>query len=480
MYSDNGHGVVSVTQQSIESLSSLREKASAASESGPADLWRTPWFARGTWGTLLCALYPLLVLTPLIVFAVALPPSDDAPIAKAAVSCAVVAFSILCLQFLLTARIRWIEAPFGLDVILRFHQGMALVAVCLLCVHPLLLASVQGWGLLTRWGVRWPIWAGRIALLLLLTHGVIAAGRRVLRLRYETWLFAHNVAAFLLLGFAFVHSLALGDDLARAGPRIAWIALPLVAWSAWFYRRVARPQMLARNPYKVLAVDREAPSVWTLTLEAPDRNRLIFAPGQFQFLRPLSGSVSGEEHPFSIASSPSPDGRISVTIKESGDFTSTIGKLAPGDLVAVHGPFGRFSHVFHRDCDDLVFIAAGVGITPLMSMLRYIRDRREACRVLLIYANREAPAIMFRQELEAIRLAGVPLLRVVHVVSRPSTDWQGLSGRLDAALVKAICRDLAGKTFFICCPPRMIASLVRGLKRAGIDPGRIHAECFGL
>ncbi len=146
-------------------------------------------------------------------------------------NCAVVALSILSLQFLLMARFRWIEAPFGLDVILIFHKGMAAVAVCLLCAHPLLLAPVEGWGLLTRWGVHWRIWAGRIAVLLLLAHIAVALGRRVLQLRYERWLLIHNVVAFAIFGLALVHSLAVGDDLALLGVKIVWISLPLIAWS---------------------------------------------------------------------------------------------------------------------------------------------------------------------------------------------------------------------------------------------------------
>jgi predicted ferric reductase len=264
-----------------------------------------------------------------------------------------VAFSILALQFVTSARLRWIEAPFGLDVLLAFHRAMALVATGLLCMHPLLIASGQSWGLLTKGRVHWSIWVGRIALLVLLAHVIVAIFRRVVRLRYESWRHLHNVAAFLLLGLAFLHSLARGADFDSKASRVAWAALPSIAFCAWFYSRLARPWWLARNSYKVVSIASEAPHVWTVTLEPPVNRPLHYAPGQFQFLRPHRSSVLAEEHPFSIASSPSPDGRISLTIKESGDFTSTIGRLEPGDLATVHGPFGRFSHTFQPNDDDL-------------------------------------------------------------------------------------------------------------------------------
>jgi predicted ferric reductase len=449
-------------------------------DSQPPTPHRAPWFASTAWGALLCAAYPLLILTPLTAFAVLSPRSHRAPAAELGAACALVAFPILALQFVFAARLRWVEAPFGLDVLFRFHRAMAFVAVGLLCLHPLLLASDVGWTLLTRWQARWPLWAGRLALLLLFAHVAAAMFRRTLRLRYETWRRLHNAVALLLLGLAFLHSSMLGGDFASLAARAAWAALLLVAFGAWCYGRVVRPRLLRRAPYRVVSVTREAPRVWTVALEPPAGRPLNYAPGQFQFLRLHGGTVPDEEHPFSIASSPSPDGLICLTIKESGDFTATVGRLKPGDLATVHGPFGRFSHVFHPGADDLVFVAAGVGITPLMSMLRHLRDRREARRVLLVYANRGAADIVFRGELEAIQSGGFPALETVHVLSQPPADWDGPTGRLDTEALRLLCGGFYGKTFFICCPPIMAAALIRGLRGAGVRPERIHADYFGL
>jgi predicted ferric reductase len=457
------------------------DKANAAGgESQHFPPYQPPWFAGAAWGGLLCAAYPFLLLTPLAVFAVASPSSNRAPIVEIGVNCAVVAFTILALQFVLSARLRWVEAPFGLDVVIRVHRTMAFVAMGLLCVHPLLVASGQGWGLLMSWRVPWPVWVGRLALLLLFAHAAAALFRRVMQLRYETWRSLHNVGAFLLLGLAFLHGLVLGDDIEARAAKIVWTALPLLAWGAWVYGRVARPWLLKRNPSRVVSVAPETPRVWTLTLEPPPKQPLAHAPGQFLFLRPHGSSIAAEEHPFSIASSPSSDGLFRLTIKESGDFTSTIGGIKPGDLVTVHGPFGRFSHVPHPTGDDFVFVAAGVGITPLMSMLRYMRDRRDPRRVLLVYANRSAADIVFRSELESIQSGGFPALETIHVLSRPSVDWLGPVGRLDTASLRFLCGGFSCKTFFICCPPILASELIRGLRKAGVSPKRIHADYFGL
>jgi predicted ferric reductase len=442
--------------------------------------YRAPWFAGVAWGVLLCVAYPILIITPLAVFAVASPNFKHELIAEMGVNCAVVAFTILALQFVVSARLRWVEAPFGLDLVLRFHRAMAMVAMGFLCIHPLLGALDEGWGLLTNWRASWPIWAGRLALLFLFALVAVAICRRVMRLRYETWRHLHSVAAFLLLGLAFLHSLALGSDFESKVPRIVWGALLLMVWSAWFYGRMARPWFSAGSSYRIVSIAPETPQVWTLTLEPRVNRPLHYAPGQFLFLRLHGSSVSAEEHPFSIASSPSPDGLISLTIKEIGDFTSTVGRIKPGDLATIHGPFGRFSHVFHSNDDDLVFVAAGIGITPLMSMLRYMCDRRDSRRVLLVYANRGTADIVFRSELESIESGGFPALETIHILSRPPDDWVGPIGRLDTECLNSLCGGLSGKAFFICCPPIMASGLIRGLRDAGVGPGRIHADYFGL
>lgn len=220
--------------------------------------------------------------------------------------------------------------------------------------------------------------------------------------------------------------------------------------------------------------------MWTLTLRAREKRPFRYAPGQFLFLRLHGAGVPAEEHPFSIASSPTQSDRITLTIKESGDFTSGIGRVRPGDRAAVHGPFGRFSHTLHPGEGRLVFVAAGVGITPFMSMLRYMRDRRESRSVLLVYASRSPAEVILGDELNAIAAGGFPGLKVIHVLSNAPASWDGETGRLDAERLVRLCGGVESQAFYLCCPPSMTASLVRGLRRMGVSPGRIHMDHFAL
>jgi predicted ferric reductase len=438
-----------------------------------------PWFGRKAWGIFLAVTYPLLVVAPLAVLAALNPLSDHMLSAEVGVDCAVVGFTILALQFAITARLSWVEAPFGLDVLFVFHRAMALLATALLCVHPVLVASEEGWSLLGGGHVHWYVWVGRLALVVLLGQIVASLARRAIRLPYERWRHLHNGAALALLGLGCVHSLGAGEDMSGGG-LLVWFALMAIAVGFWVYSHVVRRTLLLQHPCRVIGVEPEAPHVWTLTLELAEGRPFRFAPGQFQFLRLHGAEIASQEHPFTIASSPTQPGRIGLTIKESGDFTAGIGRVRLGDRATIQGPFGRFSYTLHRSDEDLVFVAGGVGITPLMSMLRFMRDRSEPRRVVLAYASRSAADMLFTSELGAMQARQRPALTVVPVLADPHPGWTGETGRLDAERVASLCGGIESKAFYLCCPPPMTAALVRGLRRLGVSPRRIHTDHFSL
>lgn len=439
-----------------------------------------PWFYRTAWGTLLCALYPLFAIAPMVSVHALNRDAGYSMVTELGIDCAQVGFALLSMQFVLTARLPWIEAPFGLDVVLRFHRAMAFVILALLCAHPLLIASDEGWRLVTKFHANWYIWTGRSALILLILQVTTALLRSVMRLSYERWRRAHNVIALAILALGFIHAVTTGQDLDNAPGLTLWALAPALALAAWLYARGIRPYLLARRSFRVLSTRLEAARVWSVTLEAPSGRPFRFLPGQFQFLRFLDSNVPSEEHPFTIASSPSRPDRITLTIKAAGNFTSVIDRIKVGDRATVHGPFGRFSHDLHPDEGDLVFIAGGVGITPLMSMLRAMRDRREPRQVTLIYPSRKLDDILFILELFSLEAGQYPSLKVIYVLSQPPSWWTGETGRIDAPRLDQWCGGLAGKAFYLCCPPQMNVELMRGLRNRGVNQRRIHCDYFSL
>jgi len=391
---------------------------------------------------------------------------------------------ILVLQFLIASRIKWIERPFGLDILLRFHKFIAVGALCLLLIHPLLLTRGEaGWRLIFGLDLPWFIWAGRAALILLIGLVLVSIYQSRIGLSFEKWRLGHNIFAPAILVLIFIHSWFAGVDLELLSMQVLWISSFFLATVVFVYHRILRPMLLCRYPYVVQEVRRETDDVWSVKM-APPEGRAVYdyLPGQFHFLTFFRHpGLPVEEHHWTISSSPAKKDSITSTIKAVGDFTSTMGQTRPGDTVAVHGPFGRFSYMFHPEDRELIFLAGGIGITPIMGMLRYMRDTKDTRSAVLMYANRREDQIVFRDELEDMASGGYPDLTVVHVLSRPEDEWTGETGHLNRKKIEKYCgTDLKGKAFYVCGPLKMADALITTLQDMGVPQKKIRREIFSF
>lgn len=186
---------------------------------------------------------------------------------------------------------------------------------------------------------------------------------------------------------------------------------------------------------------------------------------------------------YTIASSPWRPDELTITVKRvPGGLVSNWlhDHLRPGDPVTVDGPLGRFSTA-HHPAEKYLFLSAGSGITPLMSMLRTIHGAREPVDVVFVHHARTPADIIFRDELRVIE-AEQPGVRVVVVCEDDAERerWTGPRGRVKLPMLLDVAPDLIDREVFTCGPaPYMEA--VRGLlARAGADPDRCHEESFDL
>lgn len=397
---------------------------------------------------------------------------------------ALVGFMILVFQFLLAARVKWIERAFGLDILLRFHKYIAATAAVCLLLHPLLLAAGGlGWTLLIGLDLPWYIWVGKAVLILVLANVLVSTYQGRLGLTFEKWRLGHDVLAPLILLGIFLHSWFAGDDLGLFSMQALWVGSFVLAACMFVYHRFLRPGSLRKQPYQVQEVIQETEDVWTVHLAPPPGQSIPgYYPGQFHFLTFFRDPVLPvEEHHWTISSSPAQKETLSSTIKAVGDFTSTIGRTKAGDTAAVHGPFGRFSYSLHPKERDLVFLAGGIGITPLMAMLRHMRDTRDTRSVTLLFANRKENQIVFREELSDIAAGQWPDLQLVHVLSRPGEDWSGEIGHIDQQKIEKFCgQNLTTKVFYLCGPLRMSNALIATLRNIGVPDKRIRQEIFSF
>jgi predicted ferric reductase len=433
---------------------------------------------------LLIVAYTALIVAPMVAVGLAREPTGHSFLYTIGKNFALAGFTIVALQFVLSARFQWVERPFGQDLLYDFHRAMAVVATILIVLHPLLMAVGDGaWELLYDPAIGWEIWLGRIALVLVLLHVIGSSLRKALGVEYELWKLGHNISALTILGLAFVHSYARGGDFDQPFLALLWPALFLFAAGTWITSSVIRPWLLRRRPWRVVSVDRETHDTWTVAMEPPEgEDPYEHAPGQFHFIVFRRGrDLPVERHHWTISSSPEEPRIRASTIKESGDFTATIGETRPGDEALVYGPFGRFSHALHPEEGDLVFVSGGIGITPMMSMLRYMHDTGDERQVRLVYTNQEERDIVFRKEIDRIAARGALQLEVTHMLEEPPEDWTGESGVLDAGSMERLLGPFTeSRTFYVCGPPPMMDAVIDWLTDRGVPRDRIHSERFEL
>lgn len=428
-------------------------------------------------------LYVSVLLVPLGLAALKAPAHADSFVKQIALGLGLFGLMIIATNFILAARYQWLVRPFGLDTVMLFHRRMAITGFSAILLH-ITLMTILKVHLLTQWRQPLKIQLGRTAILLLTAQIIVSLYRSRMGVKFEKWKFWHRVLAVGILAVAFSHGLLSSDGFAPWPLRLVVMPLALIALCSIIWSRILRPRRLRELPYAVREVRQISRGVWGIKLQpVRESGSLAYRPGQFAFFHfhRSDPGASSEEHVWTIASSPSEADGLMLAIKELGDFTRTMGSTRVGDEVTVHGPFGRFSHQLYKDLDEIVFIAAGIGITPFRSMIRWMTDRGETRRVQLLYANRCAADIPFLDELTDCEQRGGGKLRVTHVLSQADEQWTGERGRIDIDVVRRHCGgDLGGKSFWICGPGPFSTALIESLRRAGVPPGKIHNEAFCL
>lgn len=389
--------------------------------------------------------------------------------------------AMLTLQSALTARFRRATAPFGIDIIYYFHRWAAVAAVALVLGHYVILRLQYGEaiGPANPLVAAWPMTAGRGALGLFLILIISSLWRKQLGIEYDRWRAWHAVLAVSAIVLAMAHIWGVGHYTAAAWRGTVWGGYTLLWVLLVGYVRVARPAGLLRRPYVVTEIKPERGRSWTLTVRPEGHHGFPFRPGQFAWLSLGLSPFRAREHPFSISSSPANSGALQFTIKELGDFTRTIKDVKVGTVAYVDGPHGIFTTDPYAGAPGFVFIAGGIGIAPIMSMLRTLADRADPRPLRLLYGNRRWGDVVFREEIEALRSRLD--LTVVFVLQEPPADWQGLRGMLSENNVRTTLAGVAaGARYFVCGPKPMSDAVQRTLRRMGVPLHRVHCELFDM
>ncbi len=178
---------------------------------------------------------------------------------------------------------------------------------------------------------------------------------------------------------------------------------------------------------------------------------------------------------FSVASSPLNKNYIEFAIKKYGNWTQAISNLQIGDSLKIAGPIGQFT--WDKSLKNVVFVVGGLGIAPLMSMLRYAEDTGSSARIVLIYCNRTPEVVVFKDELERLRNK-LPHFKVVHVFSNSSQSYSGgtYKGFIGEEVIKKETALSKKPTFFVIGPPIFMKSIDKILNKLQVHSSQIRKE----
>lgn len=271
-----------------------------------------------------------------------------------------------------------------------------------------------------------------------------------------------------------------------------WLLIGLASHLAWFAgceRFLPAPAAVAAaapvraapikrppkgfRPLQVLATFAETEEIRTFRLQRPDD--FAFKPGQFVMVR-----VQIEGTPvvrcYSITSAPSATGYLEISVRAQGLVSRHLHlTLKPGMAIEVNGPGGAF--VYPEGRRPVVLLAGGIGITPLLAMLRHALACEPTRPVALLLSAKTAAHVPFAHELSLFAKRH-PQFRLAVTLSAGSTDPRFTSGRIDRQLIERVVPHAPEAVYLICGPLAMIDEMRRVLDALGVPPEQVHFEKF--
>ncbi len=197
-----------------------------------------------------------------------------------------------------------------------------------------------------------------------------------------------------------------------------------------------------------------------------------FRAGQYMFVDLGDNLV----HPLSLSDCPEESVFLEFTKRMTGsDYCQRLESLKKGDVVSVKGPEGKFT--LKDDADgDYIFLAGGIGITPLRSILKsYEKQKKDCCRITLIYGNNDKDDIAFKDELENLKIAH---FKLVNVLSDNTGMEEADKGFITADIIGRESAQFTGVKYFISGPPAMVKGMHKELGKLHVSDDDIQTDLF--
>ena len=385
-------------------------------------------------------------------------------------------------QFLLAGRMSLLETTFGLDTLSRIHQKNGKVAITFILLHPIFIilsysmaGKISLWSQIVEFVTQYEdMLQAIIAVGLFVT--VVCTSVYIARkhLRYETWYFVH-LLTYLAVLLAYGHQLELGGDfVGNTLFTLYWYFLYAIVFGSLFFFRFFLPVYRTwKHGFYVSEIVQETKNTVSYYIEGKDMKGFGVKGGQFMIFRFLSKGLWHEAHPFSL-SALNNGKRIRITAKKAGDFTHKLPGIKPGTKVVIDGPYGIFTSK-SAVTDKILFLAGGVGITPIRSLIEEMGPLKKD--MILLYQNKSEDEIVFRKEIDA--LASKFNVKMIHIISN-DLNFKGEHGEISEGRIQKFAPDFLERDIYFCGSPVFLHKTMHLLKALKVQKSLMHYEQFSF
>ncbi len=389
---------------------------------------------------------------------------------------AMVGTYLAMLMILLVSRLWIVEKNVGQDRLVSWHRKLGPWPISLLVAHAVF--TTIGYSQSQKAGIlhefvsvvtTFPnMLTATIGLALMVLVGIATIRAIRDRLKRETWWTLH-LFMYLALALSFAHEIGLGPTfVGHPLTTFFWVVAWLLTAGIIIVFRIGFPIYRSISlKLKVVEVKNENDNIVSIVCRGHDVNRLKMDGGQFFCWRFLTKGMWYQSHPFSLSSLPRGD-YIRLTVKDAGDFSSSLRNLKVGTRVAVEGPYGNFTKRFqiHKKA---VFIAGGIGVTALRSLTEDLPPKSNP--IVVVRASREEDLIFHDELLELVKYRRGELHELVG--SRKDVE-------ISAKSLLKISPDIAKRDVFVCGSSEFVNQIVSIAYSLGVNTNAIHHEAFAL
>lgn len=329
------------------------------------------------------------------------------------------------------------------------------------------------------------LWFGFGALVLMIPLAVTSTDGMVSRLGAKRWKRLHRLAYPALIGGAIHYIMQAKSDLrqpiAFAGVLGALLVYRVVAGLIPAKKPAKKPRAFWAGELALAKITDETHDVRTFRFVNPAGGTLPFQHVAGQYLS-LALTIDGKRvnRSYTIASPPTRRDYCEISVKkaQNGYGSKHLHETwKVGDRIKVTAPAGKFVFAGH-EAKRVVLLAGGIGITPMMSVIRSLTDRGWDGEMYLVFSVRLVKDIVFREELDAL-CAKHPSLHVkVTVSADPDTAWDGARGNITRELLEGFIPDFTRGPVLVCGPDPMMTAMRTLLVGMGIPDADVHQEAF--